>query len=185
MDYSSLILMEKDNETGFVTKELGSFNVSEGAEYIKGFYVQGDTVYIKFDTNKDVQEWEYSAIYDMFNLELFEEEGFKIEEVEDEYNPTYLVSFKYEDKHEYISEKLSLCIELSSIVALLFSSIIGLSYTVIVLDFVVVRSLLLVTVYVNSYIPTLDVSIFSALYCMLVIGPSILSLAVTLCFNCS
>ena len=34
MDYSSLILMEKDNETGFVTKELGSFNVSEGAEYI-------------------------------------------------------------------------------------------------------------------------------------------------------
>ena len=112
MDYSSLILMEKDNETGFVTKELGSFNVSEGAEYIKGFYVQGDTVYIKFDTNKDVQEWEYSAIYDMFNLELFEEEGFKIEEVEDEYNPTYLVSFKYEDKHEYISEKLSLCIEL-------------------------------------------------------------------------
>ena len=38
MDYSSLILMEKDNETGFVTKELGSFNVSEGAEYIKGFY---------------------------------------------------------------------------------------------------------------------------------------------------
>ena len=100
MDYSSLILMEKDNETGFVTKELGSFNVSEGAEYIKGFYVQGDTVYIKFDTNKDVQEWEYSAIYDMFNLELFEEEGFEIEEVE------------YEDKHEYISEKLSLCIEL-------------------------------------------------------------------------
>ena len=50
MDYSSLILMAKDNETGFVTKELGSFNVSEGAEYIKGFYVQGDTVYIKFDT---------------------------------------------------------------------------------------------------------------------------------------
>ena len=28
MDYSSLILMERDNETGFVTKELGSFKVS-------------------------------------------------------------------------------------------------------------------------------------------------------------
>ena len=35
MDYSSLILMERDNETGFVTKELGSFKVSEGAEHIK------------------------------------------------------------------------------------------------------------------------------------------------------
>ena len=112
MDYSSLILMERDNETGFVSKELGSFKVSEGAEHIKGFYVKGDNVYIKFDTNKDVEEWEYSAIYDVFNMNLFEEEGFEIEEVEDEYNPTYLVKFKYEDNREYISEKLALCIDL-------------------------------------------------------------------------
>lgn len=112
MDYSSLILMEKDKETGFVVKEIGSYNVSEGAEYIKSFYVLDDKVYIKFDTNKDVEEWEYSAIYDVFNMNSFEQEGFEIEEVEDEYNPTYLVKFKYEDNREYISEKLSLCIEL-------------------------------------------------------------------------
>ena len=87
-------------------------NVSEGAEHIKSFYVLGDAVYIKFDTNKDVEEWEYSAIYDVFNMNSFEQEGFEIEEVEDEYNPTYLVKFKYEDNREYISEKLSLCIEL-------------------------------------------------------------------------
>ena len=112
MDYSSLILMERDNETGFVTKELGSYKVSDGAEYIKGFYVKGDSVYIKFDTNKDVEEWEYSAIYDVFNMELFENEGFEIEEVEDEYNPTFLINFKYKDDHDYIEEKLSLSIEL-------------------------------------------------------------------------
>lgn len=112
MDYSSLILMERDAETGFVTKEIGSYKVSEGAEYIKGFYVKGDTVYIKFDTNKDVEEWEYSAIYDVFDMELFENEGFAIEEVDEEYNPTFLASFKYEDDYEYINEKLSLCIEL-------------------------------------------------------------------------
>ena len=112
MDYSRLILMEKDKETGFVVKEIGSYNVSEGAEYIKSFYVLDDKVYIKFDTNKDVEEWEYSAIYDVFNMNLFEEEGFEIEEVEDEYNPTYLVKFKYEDNREYISEKLALCIDL-------------------------------------------------------------------------
>ena len=112
MDYSSLILMERDNETGFVTKELGSFKVSEGAEHIKGFYVKGDTVYIKFDTNKDVEEWEYSAIYDVFDMNLFESEGFKIEEVEDEYNPTFLINFEYKDDHDYINDKLSLAIEL-------------------------------------------------------------------------
>ena len=112
MDYSSLILMERDDATGFVTKELGSYKVSEGAEHIKGFYVKGDDVYIKFDTNKDVEEWEYSAIYDVFDMDLFENEGFGIEEVEDEYNPTFLINFKYKDDHEYIEEKLSLSIEL-------------------------------------------------------------------------
>ena len=112
MDFSSLILMERDKETGFITKEIGSYKVSEGAEYIKNFYVKGDTVHTQFDTNKDVEEWEYNAIYDVFNLELFENEGFSIEEVEDEYNPTFLVKFKYEDDYEYINEKLSLCIEL-------------------------------------------------------------------------
>ena len=112
MDFSSLILMQRDEETGFITKELGSYQVSMEAEYVKGFYVKGDTVYLKFDTNKDVEEWEYSAIYDVFNMNLFEEEGFEIEEVEDEYNPTYLVKFKYEDNREYISEKLALCIDL-------------------------------------------------------------------------
>ena len=83
MDYSSLILMEKDKETGIVVKEVGSYNVSEGAEHIKSFYVLGDAVYIKFDTNKDVEEWEYSAIYDVFNMNSFEQEGFEIEEVEE------------------------------------------------------------------------------------------------------
>ena len=112
MDYSSLILMEKDKETGFVVKEIGSYNVSEGAEYIKSFYVLDDKVYIKFDTNKDVEEWEYSAIYDVFNYSIFEEEGFKIEDVDDEYNPTFLITFKYEDEHQYINEKLSLALEL-------------------------------------------------------------------------
>ena len=67
MDYSSLILMERDNETGFVSKEVGSFQVSEGAEFVKNFYVKGDTVYFIFDTKEDVEEWQYSAIYDLFD----------------------------------------------------------------------------------------------------------------------
>ena len=69
MDYSSLILMERDNETGFVSKEVGSFQVSEGAEFVKNFYVKGDTVYFIFDTKEDVEEWQYSAIYDLFDYD--------------------------------------------------------------------------------------------------------------------
>lgn len=112
MDFSSLILMERDSETGFVTKEIGSFQVSEGAVYVKKFYIKGEKIYLIFDTNKDVEEWEYSAVYDMFNYGVFEEEGFEIEDVEDEYNPTFLVKFKYVDDYDYIRERLEHCIDI-------------------------------------------------------------------------
>ena len=111
MDFSSLILMERDKDTGFITKEIGSFQVFDGAEFVKKFYVKGDTVYLQFDTNKDVEEWEYSAIYDLFNYDTFTVEELEIEDVEDEYNPTFLIKFEYKDDFKYISEKLSLCLD--------------------------------------------------------------------------
>lgn len=112
MDYSSLILMERDAETGFVSKEVGSFQVSEGAEFVRNFYVKGDTVHLIFDTKEDVEEWEYSAIYDLFDYDLFKGEGLDVEDVEDEYNPTFEIKFDYKDDYDYLKEKLDLSIEL-------------------------------------------------------------------------
>ena len=97
MDFSSLVLMEKDKDTGFITKELGSFQVSEGALYVKKLFVVNEVVNLYFDTNKDVEEWEYSAIYDVFNYDAFIKEEFEIEDVLDEYNPTFLIKFEYVD----------------------------------------------------------------------------------------
>ncbi len=112
MDFSSLVLMEKDKETGFIKKELGSFEVSEGAIYVKKLYMLDDIVYMYFDTNKDVEEWEYSAIYDLFNDEVFKEKGYEIEEDLDEYNPTYIIKFKYVDDYSLIKEKIQECVSL-------------------------------------------------------------------------
>lgn len=112
MDFSSLVLMEKDKETGFIKKELGSFEVNEGALYVKKLFVLDDTVNLYFDTNKNVEEWEYSAIYDLFNVEPFEEKGYEITEDLDEYNPTYIINFKYEDDYEVMKEKINECISL-------------------------------------------------------------------------
>ena len=112
MDFSSLVLMEKDKETGFVKKELGSFEVNEGALYVKKLFVIDDTVSMYFDTNKNVEEWEYSAIYDLFDVEPFEEKGYEVTEDLDEYNPTYIINFKYEDDYEAMKEKLNECLSL-------------------------------------------------------------------------
>nr|WP_278679006.1 DUF6762 family protein [Clostridium paraputrificum] len=112
MDFSSLVLMEKDKETGFITKELGSFEVNEGALYVKKLFVLDNEVNLYFDTNKDVEEWEYSAIYDIFNIKRFEEEGFRIEEELDEYNPTFILKFPYKEEHLEMKDVLDKVVEL-------------------------------------------------------------------------
>ena len=106
MDFSSLVLMEKDKETGFITKELGSFEVSDGALYVTKFFVLNNIVNLYFDTNKDMEEWEYSAVYDLFDYESFTSQGFEVEDVLDEYNPTFLVKFNYEEDYDKTKEKI-------------------------------------------------------------------------------
>ena len=114
MDFSSLVLMEKDKETGFMTKELGSFEVNEGALYVRKLYVLDDKVYLYFDTNKDVEEWEYSAIYDLFNEDIFKNQGFEIEEDDDEYNPTFILKFPYIDDHNEMKDYITKAVNLIS-----------------------------------------------------------------------
>lgn len=106
MDFSSLVLIEKDKETGFIKQELGSFEVSEGALFVKKLYMLDEVVNMYFDTNKNVEEWEYSAIYDLFNTQAFVENGYEIEEELDEYNPTYVIKFKYDDDYDVMKKKI-------------------------------------------------------------------------------
>lgn len=107
LNFSSLVLMERDRETNYLVKELGSYNVGEGAEYVTKFYYDGEKVNIFFDTNKDVEEWEYYAIYDLFNTNSFEEKGYIIEEVEDEYNPTWVLKLDYDNDHNLMEERIN------------------------------------------------------------------------------
>lgn len=110
MDFSSLVLMEVDKENKFVG-EVASYEVSEGAKYVTKFFLKNDKVNLYFDTNEDVEEWMFTAIYDLFNLEAFKEIG-KIEEKDDEYNPTWSLEFSYIDDYEKMKEKVNTICEL-------------------------------------------------------------------------
>ncbi|MPQ44043.1 DUF6762 family protein [Clostridium tarantellae] len=100
MEFSSLVIMEKDKQTGVFKEQLGSYSVGEGANFVKKLYCVDGEVSLFFDTNKDVEEWEFSAIYDLFNKKAFEELGYIFEEKDDEFNPTWIVKFKFDEEHE-------------------------------------------------------------------------------------
>ncbi|AAK78929.1 hypothetical protein BJV85_003054 [Clostridium acetobutylicum] len=106
MDFTSLVLFEKkENDNNFL-KEIGSYEVNDGAEYIMKMYYDGDKIKAWFNTKNDVEDWEYSACYDLFNEELFTEKGFDISEVDDEYNPTWLVKFDFIEEHTEMQNRI-------------------------------------------------------------------------------
>lgn len=107
MDFSAIVLMEKDKETKFFTKELGSYEVNDGAEYITKLFYDGEKVNLYFDTNKDVKDWEFSAIYDLFDEESFSDIVKSIEPYDEEFNPTWIVTFDYDEDHNILNNRLN------------------------------------------------------------------------------
>jgi hypothetical protein len=107
LDFSSLVLMERNKETNHFVREMGSYKVNDGAAFVTKFFYDGDKVSMVFDTGKDVEEWEYSAIFDLFNTEAFEQSRFIIEEMINEYNPTWILKFDYIDEHNDMEDKIN------------------------------------------------------------------------------
>lgn len=115
MDFSSLVLIEKDKKTGLIKNQLGSYNVTDGAQYIRKMFYDGQNVNVYFNTNKDVKDWEYNAVFDMFEKYKFNEKGFQIWEIEDEYNPTWLVKFDYTNEYDLMEERLNILCDLINV----------------------------------------------------------------------
>jgi len=112
MDFSSLVLVERDKETNNIIRELGSYEVSDGSEYITKLYYDGEAVHLFFDTGRDVEEWEFSAIFDLFDTTPFEENGYVVEDDDDQYNPTWHIRFSYDEDHAAFKNNLNLICEL-------------------------------------------------------------------------
>lgn len=107
MEFSSLVLMEKDKNTNYLTKELGSYEVGDGANYVTKLFYDGENINLYFDTGRDVEEWEFTAIYDLFNEEIFAQEGFNIEPYDEEYNPTWIVKFPFDEEYEIVKSNIN------------------------------------------------------------------------------
>jgi len=106
MQFSSLVLMEIDKETNQFVREIGSYEASEGAEFVTKLNYYGSLINLTFDTQVDVEEWQFSAIYDNFNEDAFRAKGYTIDVVDDEYNPTWLVKFNYSEDHMVVREAI-------------------------------------------------------------------------------
>ena len=69
------VIMLKNKETGFLEKELGSLNINKNDEYIVNLFVlkedDGKKLHLRISTDRDVEDWEYGAIFDNYNYDSY------------------------------------------------------------------------------------------------------------------
>ena len=99
---TAIVIMEKNKKTGLFEKELQSLKIEKYEDIILNIYAIKDeqdelVLKIKLTTDRDVLDWEYNAIYDHYDMNIFENMGYSIIECENEYNPTWEVCLKYID----------------------------------------------------------------------------------------
>ncbi len=106
-----IVIMQKDNKTGFLDKELASLTLNENENLIVNLFAAEENevlkMHIKLSTDKDVADWEYSAIFDYYDTDILKEYAENIIEEEDYYNPTWEIIFNYTDDLSELEEKIT------------------------------------------------------------------------------
>ncbi len=104
MEQMVVMLMEKEKDTGYLTKEIGSYRVMEGGVYINTIYLvdqKGEkTVHLRLTTDRDLEDWEYAAVFDYYDTDVFGQSNLSIVEVEEEFNPVWEITFPFIDSQE-------------------------------------------------------------------------------------
>lgn len=106
-----LVLMEKEAETGFLVKEVDTYNIDIEENLIDRIYMiktdGKNMVNLHLTTGRDEEDWEFSAIFDCYNHEALENKVLTFEEVDECYSPTWEIIFEFIENHSEMLEFLN------------------------------------------------------------------------------
>lgn len=112
MEETVIVIMIKEKETGFLEKELGCYSLEGYEELVYNTYAEeledgSYRIFMKLTCGRDVSDWEYEAIYDYYDTEVLRPYVLDIEQDEEQYNPTWIVSFDYSHNTEEMETKIN------------------------------------------------------------------------------
>lgn len=110
MDETVIVLMLKDNSTGFLDKEVGFLKISENENLITNSFVEQKNeiffIHLKITTERDVEDWEFSAIYDYYDADCFSNQIVSIKEEEDCFNPTWELIINFNENMDLLGQEV-------------------------------------------------------------------------------
>lgn len=110
MEDTIIVIMLKNKTTGFLEKELASLDLTENVEYIVNIFAIDEEdnrkLHIKLSTERNVEDWEYSAIYDYYDPECFAGKA-EIIDADDDYNPVWELVIDYKEDIAELEEEVA------------------------------------------------------------------------------
>ncbi len=104
MEQFTIILMEKEQETGFLTKERGAYTVTGNEAYLQQVYAMdspdGIQVFIKLTCEKETEDWEYEAIFDYYDIDALLPYAKTVSEEDEHFNPVWTVVVPFSENQE-------------------------------------------------------------------------------------
>jgi hypothetical protein len=106
--------MLKNKDTGMFEKELDMYKIQDFDNYITNIFAQKEDedtyIYLKLTIDKEALDWEFYAIFEHYDINIFGD--LKIEEEEDCYNPTWTIKMPYKSNREAMLEDLKGVLEI-------------------------------------------------------------------------
>lgn len=109
MDFESILLVNRDNKELF--NEEFRIRIDNCFNNIKGFYKEGDKIFLILNLEEEYSDEEFENIITEFPYEEFESLGLEIYPKDEEYYPTFIVEMNNDSK-ENIQLKVDDVLEL-------------------------------------------------------------------------
>ncbi len=110
-NYDNLLLMKKNMETGFLVEEIGSYKINNHIEFIEKIFLAEEEdnayIYLTLTTYEIEEDWKYYGILDLYNMDIYNNKISDIEELEDSYNPSWLLKIQYIENYVFIENLLN------------------------------------------------------------------------------
>ncbi len=104
MDESTVVLMQKNTESGLLEKELGCYTVEGNTALLRQIYAQqeeaGMMVHLFLTCDREIEDWEYEAIFDYYDMDALSKWLGNMQEVEGSYHPIWSGVFVYPEETE-------------------------------------------------------------------------------------
>jgi len=113
-NYNVLVLMQRDRETNMLTETVDSYTMREGMELVESTYLMDEDVpYVYLIlTTKDVEDWQYYGIYDLYNEDIYEGLAAEVLDGSGEFNPRWILKLAYDENRMDMEDKLNQLIKL-------------------------------------------------------------------------